>query len=550
MRAQQQQVEATLAIDELLRTPMSRREALKRVAAAGLVLPGVSVAVSACGGGAGTAGGTTLVITSGAKPVTLDPMVSFDGQSPLLWRCSYETLVRYKGATAELEPHLAESFEFEATRKPRLVFHLREGATFSDGTPVDAAAVKLSIERQIAVKNGIAYALTALESIETPDDHTVVVNFKRYVDGQPQAFGGQLGLYIISPKAIGEHKGGDWAQTWLRSNMVGSGPYVLTDYKLGQQATFARNEKYWGGWDGDHFERVIVKYTTDPSAQRLSLVAGESDLALFLPDDVLHSLRKQAKIDVRSFDSWTVQYIGLPCRTGPTAKRTVRQALSYGFDYDSYVKDVLDGDAKQPHGPLPDSFPSFNAGVRQYNYDPDRARKMLAEAGFEGGGFGLKYVYETGYSWKRPLGELFQANMKDLGIKVSIQELSPATWVATLSNKQNADHAYGVTWWPSIATPYDFLWNLFATSAQGSAGYNFQYYSNRTYDRLIEDASAEPDAGRRDRLFGQAQQIVVDDAPCLFVAQPQYLQPQSPKLEGYSFNGAYIYLADAYGLHE
>ncbi len=241
-------------IDDLLRRPMSRREALQRAGAAGLAVSGFSVIAAACGGSnanndAGSSGGTasqTLVMTSGATPVTLDPMVSLDGQSPLLWRAVYEPLLNFKGSGIDVEPRLAQAYELD-NAKNQLVFHLRPDVMFTDGTHMDAAAVKLNVERQIAVKQGISYALSTVKSVEAPDDKTVVVNLTGYSDGLIYGFASLYGLYLISPKAITDHKGSDWAQSWLRSNMVGTGPYVLQNYALNQQAAFTKNAKYWAG---------------------------------------------------------------------------------------------------------------------------------------------------------------------------------------------------------------------------------------------------------------------------------------------------------------
>jgi peptide/nickel transport system substrate-binding protein len=542
-------------IDDLLRRPMSRRDALARAGAAGLSLSGISAIAAACGGtnanagsgGSSQAAAKVLTMTSGATPVTLDPGVSLDGQSPLLWRCVYEPLLQFKGSTIDVEPRLAQSYELD-NAKNTLVFHLRPGVSFTDGTPLDAAAVKLNIERQIAVKQGIAYALSTVKSVETPDDKTVVVNLSGYSDGLLYGFASLYGLYMISAKALTDHKGKDWAQSWLRSNMVGTGPYTLTNYQLNQQASFARNEKYWGGWKGAHFERVLVQYVSDPSSGRLEIERGQSQIALYLPDDVVYSMRSEKSVHVTDDPSFNVYYLGLPCRTGPTANKAVRQAISYGFDYDTWTKSVLNGTASQARGPLPKIFPGWDGSLPQYTYDVDRARKMLTAAGFDGGGFSLKFIYETGYYWKRPLGEQFQSNMKDLGINVSIQELSPSTWVGTLSNKATANEAYGVVWWPSLATPFDFLWTLFATSAQGSAGYNFTYYSNPQFDNVLNKATAEPDEAKRMQLYAQAQRIVVEDAPYIFLSDVNYLLPVSPKLQGFEFNGMYINSVDPYRL--
>jgi peptide/nickel transport system substrate-binding protein len=541
-------------IDQLLRGPMNRRQALKRAGAAGLALNGISILAAACGGSSANTGSTKggpaakqLVIASGATPVTLDPMVSLDGQSPLLWRCAYEPLLRFKGATIEVEPHLAKSYEYDTTAN-RAVFHLRSGVTFTDGTGLDAKAVKLNIERQMALQQGIAYALTPITKVETPDDQTVVINLSGFSDGLLYGFASLYGLYMISPKAITDHKGSDWAQSWLSKNMVGTGPYMLKDYQLNQQASFVRNDSYWGGWEGTHFESVLVQYVTDPSSERLQLERGESHIAVYLPDDVIYAMRDEENVTVSDDPSFNVYYLGLPCRSGPTADKRVRQAISYGFDYDTWITDVLNGTATQAHGPLPNIFPGYDGSVPQYSYDVDKARSMLADAGFAGGGFSLKYIYETGYYWKRPLGELFQSNMKDLGIDVSIQELSPSTWVGTLSNKAKATEAYGVVWWPSLATPFDFLWALFATSAQGTAGYNFTYYSNPQFDTLLDKATAESDEAKRAVLYNQCQRIVVDDAPYLFLSDVRYLVPMSPKVKGFEFNGMYINSFDPYAL--
>ena len=541
-------------IDDLLRRPMSRRDALARAGAAGLSISGISAIAAACGGTNANAGGSSgqtaakvLTMTSGATPVTLDPGVSLDGQSPLLWRCVYEPLLQFKGSTIDVEPRLAQAYELD-NAKNTLVFHLHPDVSFTDGTALDAAAVKLNIERQIAVKQGIAYALSTVKSVEAPDDHTVVVNLSGYSDGLLYGFASLYGLYLISAKTLTDHKGKDWAQSWLRSNMVGTGPYTLQNYQLNQQASFSRNEKYWAGWKGAHFERVLVQYVSDPSSGRLELERGQSQIALYLPDDVVYSMRSEKSVTVTDDPSFNVYYLGLPCRTGPTANKAVRQAISYGFDYDTWTKNVLNGTATQARGPLPKIFPGWDGTLPQYSYNPDKARKMLSAAGFAGGGFSLKFIYETGYYWKRPLGEQFQANMKDLGITVSIQELSPSTWVGTLSNKATANEAYGVVWWPSLATPFDFLWTLFATSAQGSAGYNFTYYSNPQFDNVLNKATAEPDETKRMQLYAQAQRIVVEDAPYIFLSDVNYLLPMSPDLKGFEFNGMYINSVDPYKL--
>lgn len=535
----------TVALDELFTRRITRRGALQGSVAVGLsalALGDLTIRESQA------ADARTLVVASGADAVTLDPQVSFDGQSPLLWRAVYENLLKYEGDTLELVPHLAESFEVSPDGLT-YTFKIREGVTFSDGEPLNAAAVKRSIDRQIAVEQGIAFALASVESVETPDDMTVVLTLTAPSDGALSAFAGLYAPYIISPKAITENEqDGDLAQGWLRDNMVGTGPFILESYNQSQQAVFSRNPNYWGGWDGDHVDQIIISYVKEPATERLVLEQGEIDIALFLPDDAVEELDGAEGITVTDVPSFNLYYLVLPTREGPTADKKVRQALSYGFDYDTWVNDIMRGKAQQAQGPIPSNFVGFNPDTPKYSYDPEKARALLAEAGYPDGGFTIPYTYETGYFWKRPLGELFQANMADLGITVDIQELSPTAWADLLSNPETANHAFGLVWWPTLNTPYDYMFSLFATAAQGTAGYNWGYFSNPDLDALLDAGTIEPDEAKRMEIYGKAQDLLVDEAPALFVYEKRYRLPMRDTVQGFVFNGIYIETLNFYGI--
>lgn len=534
-----------IAIDELFTRRITRRGALQGSVAVGLsalALGGLTIRES------DAADAKTLVVASGADAVTLDPQLSFDGQSPLLWRAVYENLLKYEGDTLELVPHLAESFEVSPDGLT-YTFKIREGVTFSDGEPLNAAAVKISIDRQIAVEQGIAYALANVEAVETSDDMTVVLTLSAPSDGALSAFAGLYAPYIISPKAIADNEqDGDLGQAWLRDNMVGTGPYLLESYNQSQQAVFSRNPNYWGGWEGDHVDQIIISYVKEPATERLVLEQGEIDIALFLPDDAVEEVDGKEGIVVTDVPSFNLYYLVLPTREGPTADKKVRQALSYGFDYDTWVNDIMRGKAQQAQGPVPSNFVGFNPNTPKYNYDPDKARAMLADAGYPDGGFTIPYTYETGYFWKRPLGELFQANMADLGITVDIQELSPTAWADLLSNPETANHAFGLVWWPTLKTPYDFMFPLFATGAQGTAGYNWGYFSNPDLDALLDAGTIEPDEAKRMEIYGKAQDLLVDEAPALYVYEKHYRLPMRNTVQGFVFNGMYIETLNFYGI--
>lgn len=511
---------------------------------------GATAAVAGFPRGARAAGNDTLVVSSGSEAVTLDPHVSFDGTSPLLWRACYESLLKFKGGTLEIVPNLAEKFSISEDRLT-YTFKIRPGITFSDGEPLDAAAVKFNIDRQIAVEQGIAYAFWPVESIETADDMTIVIKLNTPQDGFLSAFANTYTPYMISPKAIKDNEvDGDWAQGWLRHNMVGTGPYLLRNYTQSQQAVFERNPNYWRGWEGEHFERIIVKYIQEATTTRLLIEKGEIDIALFLPDDVVEALDGTPGVAVTDEPSFNLYYIVLPTHVGPTKDVKVRKAMSYGFDYQTWTDKMMRGKAVQARGPLPSNFEGFSPDTPQYQFDPEKAKQLLAEAGYPNGGFTIKYTYETGYWWKRPLGELFQANMRDLGITVEIQELSPSVWIDMLSNPDVAEHAFGLVWWPTLVSASDYMWSVFHSGGQGSAGFNWGYYKNDEVDKLLDAAPAESDRAKRDEMYAKVQKILVDEAPAMYVYEKNYRLPVRDNVENFVFNGVYIEMLDFYAMHK
>jgi peptide/nickel transport system substrate-binding protein len=366
------------------------------------------------------------------------------------------------------------------------------------------------------------------------------------------AFAGAFSVMMISPKALKDHTvSADLAQKWLHDNMVGTGPYLMQQYTQGQSARMTYNPNYWGGWNGPHIRDAVVQYVHEPTTERLLLEQGQADVGLFLPDDTIEQMDGQKGIYVTDVEkSLLAYYLVLPSSKGPTKDKKVRQALSYGFDYQTWCTKTMRGKAIPMHGPIPSSMLGYNPQTPQYTYQPDKAKQLLTEAGYPNGGFNLKYVYETGYAWKRPLGEFFQANMKDLGITVSLQEVSASSYDALLTNPQTAEHVFALVWYPTLATPYDYLFACFATPAQGNAGYNRGYYSNPALDSLLATAVAEPDDTKRTALYGQAQVMLYEDAPALWVYEKHYRLPMRDNLKGFVYNGVLWETLDFYAVHK
>ena len=491
-----------------------------------------------------------LTVASYGNAETLDPMASLDGQSPLLWRASYERLLAYQGNSTTYVPELAETYEVSPDGKT-YTFHLRPGVAFTDGEEMTAAAWKLSLERQIAINEGMAYTLSTVTGSEAPDDHTFVVRTSGFSDAFISAFSSNYGLFVISPKAITDHKGSDWARSWLRSHVVGTGPYILDSYTPGVSATFSRNPHYWRGWAGNHADKITVNYVHDASTAQLQIESGALDSAVLLPDNVVAGLAGHPGVSVLEYPSLNLQYLGLNCRKGPTRDVRVRQAIAWGFDYHAYVYNINSSytGARQARGPIPSTMTEFVSGLPQFSYDHARAKSMLAAAGYPKGGFTLTCAVQDAYPWTSEMAQLFQSNMSALGITVQPRSMAAAEFDGTETNPANALGSVPLVWWPTLNTPYDYLFALYDTKAQGTAGYNYAYYSNPAFDRLLGQAYVEPDAAKRTALYGRAERIAVEDAPYLCVMEQPFREPQLSTVRGFSFNGFYIYTYDFYNMY-
>src|SRR5215218_6734442 len=334
---------------DVQRMPLSRRTMLKGAAAAGLaaplsglIAPSAANAVVALQEG----NGTTLIVGADASPSDLDPQSQYDYRSTMVVRSIYEGLVGLVGsATDEFEGLVAESWEANEDQSV-WTFKLRPGLTFHDGSPCDSAAVKASYERLLAMGRGAVNVVSRFVSdpkqIETPDPETIVFNL-----GVPQplflsAMAATYGPQIINAKVVMEHEEeGDFGNAWLQLNAegTGTGGWKLASFEPGQEAILERNPDYWRGWEGNHFERIIVRVVPEFATMRQLVEAGDVDIMdRFIIDfDAIDELQQVPTLNVDLGESTEVIYLIMTV-AGPLASPEARQALCYAFPY----QDVID----------------------------------------------------------------------------------------------------------------------------------------------------------------------------------------------------------------
>ena len=236
---------------------------------------------------------------------------------------------------------------------------------------------------------------------------------------------------------------------------------------------------------------------------------------------------------------------------GPLKDKLVRQAISYAFPYDDVINSVMGGYATQADGPVPAGLWGHSDEIFKYNYDLAKAKELLTQAGYPDGGFTLTFTYPTGDETERKCAELFQSSLAQLGITLDVQAMTSDMYIskAQSQNPDDRQDLSAVYWWPDVPGPYTFLYSLYHQCDPVS--WNWTYYNNPDYDKMIDDANAltGTDRDKATQMFVDAQKILAEDAPSINIFDKQYCRVFNKTLGGYVDNPAYphvVFFYDCY----
>jgi len=490
----------------------------------------------------------TLMVGNAALPQSLDPAVAYDPWSTIYNSGTYQTLVRAERVGGGFEPVLATGWESNEDGTI-WTFRLRKGVKFHDGTPFNAEAVKFSIDRVMAVNKGPAWFYKPIKEIKVVDEHTV-----RFMLSEPYApflgvMGAAYGSLIVSPAAVKKHATDDdpHAERWMHDHMVGTGPYVLHDWVKGQMVRLERFDDYWGGWAGDHLDRIIVRFVQEPATQKLMLERGEVDVANNLTLEMLDKLADSPIVNVvESPDALNIIYVIMNCQKGPMSNKLVRKAISYALDYDSVIKVAYGGHAQRQQGPLPRVQWAHDKSLPMYERNVERAREYLKKAGYPEG-FSMTYAYfvEGGEHFRKQ-GEIFQSNMADIGIRVNLQPmvLNPFLTMATGTAEERTE-AWSTDWYPDFDHPSTWLDNFFHSTGE----FMSSLLTNAELDKVLDEGRQTHDHEKQMELYKKAQQIIVEDAPALFCADVNYRVAMRKEVKGFEFHALYSNIFNFYDMY-
>ena len=473
----------------------------------------------------------TLVVAVSSDIHTLDPAVSSDNYD---WRQiypAYDRLVKYKvvngeGST-EVEPMAAESW---TVSPDSLVwtFKIRKGIKFDDGKPLDAKAVKFSFDRVLKIGKGPADNIGAIKTVDVVDEGTVKITLKSPFGPFLQTLATDAAS-IVNPNIMKHEKAGDLAQAWLAQNMDGSGPFKMTEWSRGERCVLTAKENYWG--PKPKVKRVIIRFMRESSDQRMALESGDIDIAEGILIDQIPALEKNPNIVVRRYPSQLVEYVYLNCQKPKLQNNLVRQALNYAVDYPGIITHVLRGNGVQMRGPVPKGMWGHKPDAYQFKRDVAKAKELLKKAGAEK--LSLTLIYsERRPSWEQ-IATILQSNLADIGVTLKLELMANPT-LREKVDRGDFELCLGA-WSPDYADPSMFMNFWFDSNNFGLPG-NRSFYKNEKVDELIRKALALSDVNQRIALYNQAQDIIMNDAPYIFLYQTQTIVPMRKSVKGYVYN--------------
>ncbi|MBT3702256.1 MAG: ABC transporter substrate-binding protein [Alphaproteobacteria bacterium] len=474
------------------------------------------------------AASNTLTVADRSSYKDWNPAVAFSEEVRVLGNI-YETLLVLNpaGSAEQFAPGLATSWSASADGKT-WTFNLRKGVTFHDGSAFNAAAAKKSLDYVKKLGKGAAFIWGALTSVEAKDEHTLVMNFKSATAADLIA-SAQYAAYIIAPAAI--DKGHDWMSA---PNAIGTGPYKLASVEAGQQIVMEKHDAYWGGWKDGQFDRVIVKVVSEAATRVQMLKSGAVDYAT-VGTDQLAGLKAASNVDVFTADSWKNSMFLMNASKYPTDNVKFRKAMQLIWDYENVVTSIYGGYAKLPVGPLPASM----WGAAKFDMpkqDLAAAKQLLADSGVPQKDWKVSMQYIGDFKPYADSAELFQATASQLGVTV---DLMPGKWGVIWGKAKKLEtspNLQSMSWWPSYATPNDWLVSLFKTEKK--ALFNLSHYSNPAYDKLVEEGMAVEGSDRPMAIakFGAAQKIIMDDALAIFYGDISTYRVSAKNVAGMSKN--------------
>ena len=489
---------------------------------------------------------TTIVVALAQEPTSLHPADHRSRQSETVIRNMFDGLVT-RDTTSGVHLELAE--EMNWLDDVTLEVKLRQGVLFHDGTEMTADDVVYTFER-IINENAIEYPephtsprkglIAPLVSVDKVDDYTVKMNFS---GPWPPAM--QLIVHQqIVPKAYLEQVGTEG----FIANPIGTGPFKFVSVQPGYtEVVMERFDDYYGGAPDLEpvgpacVQKAVFRVIPEASTRVAALLAGEVDIIQAVPPELVDTLSQTPGIQVKSAPGTQPKWMEMNVNKPPFDNVSVRQAMNYAVDKQLIIDEIYGGRAVALPGPLSPYNNFVNKSLEPYPYDPDKALSLLEEAGWtdsdgdgmlDKGGQPFSFVIDTLEEW-RPLAEAVADMYRGIGIDATVRFWEYSVVKPQLQAGERM--AYLDDWGDSAFDPvghFEAKWHGYVEGETYGRG-NFSGYNNERVNELIKQGETTPDTAARQAIYDEAQQLVYDEAPAVFLILPEEVEAASDKVQNW-----------------
>ncbi len=473
--------------------------------------------------------GGELVIAKSSEVVSLDPAGSNDVPSSDVQANIYESLTKLD-EDMNVQPLLAESWD--AVEDDVWEFTLKEGIMFHDGSAFNAEVVKANIDRILDedVASPRKFLFEMITDVEVVDDYTV-----RFTTEYPFAplpahlahsGGAMVSLEVIDEDYAAMEDGSD-PGTIVNENPVGTGYFVFDEWKSGESIRLIRNEDYWG--ENALLDSVLYKIVSEDLTRVAELETGDSHISDPLSPSDFDQIDQSDDTFVHTQSSVSLSYIGFNMEKEPFDDVRVRQAISMAIDKEQIIEGIYEGFGIPAIGPIPPDVFGFDDSVSGLDYDIEQAKELLAEAGYPDG-FSTT-IWTNDNRERIDTAVNLQAQLKEIGIDLKIEEIE---WGAYLAQTANGEHDMFILGWSTPTGDADYaMYALFHSNNFGEPG-NRTFTADDQLDELLDLGRKTPEEDERLAIYAEAQELLVDLAPMIYIHHSEFLLGVRNEVKGLS----------------
>ena len=486
-----------------------------------------SVALAAC---ADPGGEATLNYYFTYDPRSLDPALSTDVPTGEVVSLLFDNLTQLD-ADARLVPGLARAWEPDASGRV-YTFHLRQNAAFHDGRPIKADDVRASMLRALApgstggrswplypIQGARGYAAGQAKDVSgivVRDDSTVVLTLEEPLNIFPKLLAMPVAAIVPTPTPPG-----------FDQNPVGSGPWRFVSWSHDDAIVLTRNERYWGS--PPKSDSLRIRIIPEPLTQAAEYEAGQLSV-VEVPVGETRQWEQNHADELQRRPGLKEYYVAINTTRGPLKDVRVRRALNHAVDVRTLLGTVMAGRGVLAAGSLPPGILGYDSTRAPYGHDPDKAKRLLADAGYPDG-FAIK-LWRTQRAELARLAQSIQQSLAEVAIRVEIVERDASSARAAVRNGE-AD-LFLTDWWADYPDPENFNYPLFHSRNKGPGG-NYAFLSNAELDSMILRARVTSDEAEKAQLARDIDARVFDLAPWIFLWFPVDLWAARPEIKGWRF---------------